>query len=214
MAAGAFRSRRNRSARRPTPTAPRPSLATVLPGGPPQPPHSCASAIPRNRPARRPTPTSLIPVPVTGIQPPRVRAVNDSQMTPICRKQMSLSCPRTWAGWIPVTSTGMRWGGERRRPKQASGMAAKTAAASNTRHGPFSATQQCPSHLPQLSCRKAHPNSASPGSRNRPAARPTPTTSFPFPTQPPQPSCPEAHPNLPHSCACHRNPATARPRGE
>ncbi|RSC38770.1 hypothetical protein EGT36_08960 [Agrobacterium sp. FDAARGOS_525] len=41
-------------------------------------------------------PSSLISVLVTGIQPTRLRGGESS---------FSL---RTWAGWIPVTSTGMR----------------------------------------------------------------------------------------------------------
>ncbi|QCM07951.1 hypothetical protein CFBP6626_21995 [Agrobacterium tumefaciens] len=52
----------------------------------------------RNAPADLPTP--LIPVPVTGIQPTRV-----------CVAGKSLFSPRTWADWIPVTSTGMRAAG-------------------------------------------------------------------------------------------------------
>ncbi|TRB18996.1 hypothetical protein EXN32_01225 [Agrobacterium tumefaciens] len=40
---------------------------------------------------------SLIPVLVTGIQPTRVRAAGRTPFS-----------PRTWAGWIPVTGTGMR----------------------------------------------------------------------------------------------------------
>jgi hypothetical protein len=42
-------------------------------------------------------PTALIPVLVTGIQPTRVCAAGETLFT-----------PRTWTGWIPVTSTGMR----------------------------------------------------------------------------------------------------------
>ena len=42
----------------------------------------------------------------TLVQPPRVCAVNDLFEV----KRNSISCPRTWAGWIPVTSTGMREG--------------------------------------------------------------------------------------------------------
>ncbi|RWX75039.1 hypothetical protein EPK99_21450 [Neorhizobium lilium] len=41
-------------------------------------------------------PPTLIPVLVTGIQRSRVCAAK------------ALYSPRTWAGWIPVTSTGMR----------------------------------------------------------------------------------------------------------
>ncbi|KAB0458032.1 hypothetical protein F7R04_19390 [Agrobacterium radiobacter] len=42
-------------------------------------------------------PTLLIPVLVTGIQLARVCAAGRTPFS-----------PRTWAGWIPVTSTGMR----------------------------------------------------------------------------------------------------------
>ena len=118
-------------------------------------------------------------------------------MTLICSRQTSLSCPRTWAGWIPVTSTGMRWGGERRCPKQASGMATRgLSAASTTRHGPFSATptvprpalatvlpegpaQQCLAQPSQPSCRAAHPNHLIPV--------PHPSLAIVLPGGPPQP---------------------------
>jgi hypothetical protein len=50
-------------------------------------------------------PYALILTLVVGIQPRRVRAVNDY----FCfGRQKSLPCPRTWACWIPVTRTGMR----------------------------------------------------------------------------------------------------------
>ncbi|CUX28068.1 hypothetical protein AGR4B_Cc70144 [Agrobacterium tumefaciens str. CFBP 5621] len=48
-------------------------------------------------------PSTLIPVLVTGNQSMRV-----------CAAIKTLLSLRTWAGWIPVTSTGMRVGGVRR----------------------------------------------------------------------------------------------------
>ncbi|KPH08948.1 hypothetical protein AOG23_10590 [Rhizobium acidisoli] len=50
--------------------------------------------------------SSLISVLVTEIQPPRVSAVNDLLV------KWGLPRPRTWARWMPVTSTGMRELGE------------------------------------------------------------------------------------------------------
>ncbi len=156
--------------------------------------------------------THLIPVPVTGIQQPRVHAAEDScsrgKLPVLANARRSSRLPLSWheasglffrslfglqtqAGCIPVTGTGMRWVREAARPINAP-IPGKGLAGESRWHSPC----LVPARRMSLKWRKGR-------LAIRCLARPYCAVAL-VGRGPPQP---------PHPCACHRDPAAACPRG-